>query len=412
MTRTTVNLFLRVRLADGRQARVKPALAKNHLMRPLWGIVNGVAEYHPEGNYVLRYRDQDGSRRWLVVGNKVDVAQAAQKRKETELRIAKDACELGATVTGLPAEGSAASRTTVTAAFAEYLQEVKTNKAPKTWASRTRVAGYFLESYSKRFLDEITRRDLLDFRGFLYARGLGDRTVFNSFQSVLSILRALGVTGLTLKTDMPRYTERAVRAYSDVELQKLFAACKADEELLFRTFLYSGCREQEVQFLSYADVDCHTRTIAIRAKEGLGFKIKDREERLVPVPQALVNALEERRKAYPKHRFVFPAKNGQPDGHMLRTFKKVALRAHLNCGHCRAKNGQSCATHPVCGKFTLHSFRRTFATLHAERGVPVHTLQRWLGHSDLETTLRYLAVADARSETVWAQVENTFGAWA
>jgi integrase len=115
------------------------------------------------------------------------------------------------------------------------------------------------------------------------------------------------------------------------------------------------------------------------------------------VPQALLNALEARKQANPGKRFIFPAKNGQPDGHMLRTLKKVALRAGLNCGHCENKSGESCAKRPVCSKVTLHSFRRTFATLHFESGV---------------RTLRYLAVADVRSEAVRTQVENTFGAWA
>ncbi len=412
MTRTTVALFLRVRLADGRQARVKPALAKNHVMRPLWGMVKGVAEHHPEATYILRFRDADGSRRWVSVGNKVDAAQAALSRKQKELKLAKEAAALGATVAGLPDSGPGASRVPIAAAFAEYLHDVKATKAPKTWGSRKRIADYFLQSCNKRYLDEVGRRDLLDFRAFLCAKGLKDRSVFNAFQSILSTFRALGVTGLTLKTDTPSFTERAVRAYSDQEVEKLFAACTAEQKLLFQTFLFTGCREQEIQFLTYPDIDTSARTIAVRAKENLGFRIKDREERLVPVPQALLNELEARKQANPGNRFIFPAENGQPDGHMLRKLKKIALRAGLNCGHCTNRVGHSCAKHPVCTRVTLHSFRRTFATMHFESGVRAHTLQRWLGHSDLETTLRYLAVADVRSEAVRTQVESTFGAWA
>lgn len=412
MTRSTVSLFLRVRLADGRQARVKPALAKNYVMRPLWGVVKGVAEHHPEGTYVLRFREGNGSRRWMVVGNKVDAAQAALSRKQKELKLTKEAAALGATVSGIPDSGPGSARVNMAAAFAEYLQDVKATKASKTWGSRKRIANYFLQSCNKRYLDEVNRRDLLDFRASLCAKGLKDRSVFNAFQSILSTFRALGVTGLALKTDTPSFTERAVRAYSDKDVERLFAACTADEKLLFQTFLFTGCREQEIQFLTYPDIDPSARTIAVRAKENLGFHIKDREERLIPVPQALLNALEVRKQANPGKRFIFPAKNGQPDGHMLRTLKKVALRAGLNCGHCENKSGESCAKRPVCGKVTLHSFRRTFATMHFESGVRAHTLQRWLGHSDLETTLRYLAVADVRSEAVRTQVESTFGAWA
>jgi integrase len=407
-----VKLFIRVRLADGTQVRVSPAKNKNHGFRPLWAVVKGKDEHHPEGTYVLRLRDQYGRRRWLTVGKSLDAAIAARARKEKEIKLAKDAAELDVQVSGLAESGAAAARVVITEAFAEYLQDVKALKAPKTWGSRKRIAEYFLQSCNKRYLDEVTRRDLLDFRAFLGAKGLKDRSVFNAFQSILSTFRALGVTGLALKTDTPSFTERAVRAYSDQEVQKLFAECTAEEKLLYQTFLFTGCREQEIQYLTYPDIDPSARTIAVRAKENLGFRIKDREERLIPVPQALVDALESRKQANPGNRFVFPGINGQPNGHMLRLLKKVALRAGLNCGHCENKSGESCSTRPVCSKVTLHSFRRTFATMHFEAGVRAHTLQRWLGHSDLETTLRYLAVADVRSEAVRTQVESTFGAWA
>jgi integrase len=46
--------------------------------------------------------------------------------------------------------------------------------------------------------------------------------------------------------------------------------------------------------------------------------------------------------------------------------------------------------------------------MHAEAGVPAPTIQRWLGHSDLATTLRYLAIADVRSEWTRSQVNATF----
>jgi integrase len=56
----------------------------------------------------------------------------------------------------------------------------------------------------------------------------------------------------------------------------------------------------------------------------------------------------------------------------------------------------------------LHKFRRTFATINHENGVSIRTLMEWLGHSDMETTIRYLAIADAGSEKVRQQVDRTF----
>lgn len=54
----------------------------------------------------------------------------------------------------------------------------------------------------------------------------------------------------------------------------------------------------------------------------------------------------------------------------------------------------TCATDPVCEHITLHRFRKTCATRWMENGIPIRTIQAWLGHKELETTMRYLGVAD------------------
>jgi integrase len=57
--------------------------------------------------------------------------------------------------------------------------------------------------------------------------------------------------------------------------------------------------------------------------------------------------------------------------------------------------------------WTLHAFRRTFATIHHEdNGVSVNTLKTWLGHKDIETTMRYLESANASSAHVRDTVDK------
>ena len=63
---------------------------------------------------------------------------------------------------------------------------------------------------------------------------------------------------------------------------------------------------------------------------------------------------------------------------------------------------------PVCEKWISHRLRKTFATLHHESGVSPRTLQKWLGHKSLETTVRYLGIADARGERMREQVNKSF----
>jgi len=89
--------------------------------------------------------------------------------------------------------------------------------------------------------------------------------------------------------------------------------------------------------------------------------------------------------------------------------KQVAFRAGLNCGRCETVDeGKSvcCATHPCCGEWELHSFRKTGATRHHANGVSVRKIQAWLGHESLEVTLAYLGVEDAADETSQEQVNS------
>jgi len=134
-------------------------------------------------------------------------------------------------------------------------------------------------------------------------------------------------------------------------------------------------------------------------------------ERRVPLPDSLVQALTLRHAANPDSLYLFPNKQGRPNGHFLRMPKKLAKRAGLNCGECfNVGNGkkQSCSKGPVCDKFELHKFRCSFATLHHEAGVLARQIQQWLGHSDLTTTLRYPAISDDRNQRTRDRVNNSF----
>src|SRR5581483_12183952 len=57
---------------------------------------------------------------------------------------------------------------------------------------------------------------------------------------------------------------------------------------------------------------------------------------------------------------------------------------------CKAV-AQRCGLDPA--KFDLKTFRSTYATGMLRRGFDVRTVQHWMGHKSLETTMRYLAPA-------------------
>lgn len=95
----------------------------------------------------------------------------------------------------------------------------------------------------------------------------------------------------------------------------------------------------------------------------------------MPVPKPLIELLRSHPHR-PHCRFVFPSSAGNREWHMLDHCKAIAKRAKL---------GE--------GKFDLKTFRSTYATRMLRAGFDVRTVQHWMGHRSLETTMRYLAPA-------------------
>jgi integrase len=78
--------------------------------------------------------------------------------------------------------------------------------------------------------------------------------------------------------------------------------------------------------------------------------------------------------------------------------KAVVYRAGLNCGQCvtvrkladgRTKTNR-CAEGPYCKRWFLHKFRHTYATRNLQDGIDIRTLQQWMGHRDIASTMVYL----------------------
>ena len=66
----------------------------------------------------------------------------------------------------------------------------------------------------------------------------------------------------------------------------------------------------------------------------------------------------------------------------------------MGCGRCEGcKAGESIDT--GCKEWTLHKFRRTYATRLLRSGLDLSTVQKLMGHSDLASTMRYLRPAES-----------------
>ena len=377
-----VNVTKRIKTAQGlRYCSV--VLSANGRIKPDAVLVNGKEERHSEGAYYLEWRE--GSKRVrLSIGKDASTATARRLQKEAELNARNNG------VAVLP-DGQNGNRS-VAAAVTDFLDETKLTKKPKTLAAYTTALSYFTESCLKLSLEDINRKDLLKFSAFLRdEKEQAPRSVYNKFENVMTFLKANGIRGLAGKNDWPRYTEEEPETYEDDELDTLFAACDAEERLWFEFFLMTGMREQEVMYTYWSDINFKASTVRVSHKPDRGWTPKAYKEREIPIPAKLVTSLKARKaKAAKTCDLVFPTSGCNAKMNFLDDLKAVAERAELNPED-----------------FWLHKFRATFATRCLWAGVDLRTVQQWLGHSDMESTMRYLK--PSRSQQVREKVNEIFG---
>jgi integrase/recombinase XerD len=363
----SVNLTKRISTPNG--LRFCPvARSANGRIKAQVVLIEGREESHPEGSYYIEW--YDGNKRLRRSVGKNSLAAEAKRHQQEQMLTAKaDGLKAGLRF----AEES--DRLSLADAVTAYLAETQLTKKPKTLAAYTTALDYFLESCKRQQLADVERRDLLEFAAFLRdEKEQAPRSVYNKFENVMTFLKSQGVRGLVGKNDWPRYTEEEPEMYEPEELGKLFAACDAEERLWYEFFLMTGEREQEVMYTYRSDVNCAASVVRVSHKPDRGWTPKAYKEREIPIPTKLAKKLKTWiAKGDKKCNLLFPTSGCSPKLDFLDRLKTVATRAALDEDN-----------------FWLHKFRATFATRCLWEGVDLRTVQLWLGHKDMESTMRYL----------------------
>lgn len=174
---------------------------------------------------------------------------------------------------------------------------------------------------------------------------------------------------LSVGKDPPEAAARRQRKEAELN-----ALSDAEERLWCGFFLMTGMREQEVIYTYWSDVNFAASTVRVSHKSDRGWTPKAYKEREIPIPARLAKSLKAwKAKADKARSLVFPTGGTNPKLDFLDCLKMCAERLKLDKED-----------------FWLHKFRATFATRCLWAGVDLRTVQQWLGHSDMESTMRYL----------------------
>jgi integrase len=441
---TKVRVYAQVKLKDGSQPYLDPVRTANKRLKLGWAVYGGQPQRFEDAVFYLRYL-RSGKRVFERQGGDPEQTLVSKQRIEAWLQALAAGVQAEAPIRGAAQAVKAAEPEgrSLLDCVAEYIAETEAHKRAKTFSAYSETLHLLLQSLQpqnpvdaevhtlkeyledrsllcravrRKHIENITREDVLAYMSFLWQRGNQPRTVFNRVEFLHTFLHRFGLpkadpqTGhrsLLRPNDKPRYTEKKVRAYNAMELKKMFGEATVDEGDLLHFFLGSGTREQEARFACWSDVDLTLKTYTVTEHLDLGYRPKDSEEGTLNIPDVLVERLKNRRMRHPGDRLIFPRNDGKPEGHLLRIIKRLALRAGVNCVHCTNKGGLFCKDHPVCRHVILHKMRKTYASRLHHQGVPARKIMEFLRHSDLDTTLRYLA--DVEDESTLARINAAIG---
>lgn len=394
-------LIARYKSADGTWKRAEALRSANGRIRPGYVLEDGQPRQVTDYLYQVRYYELR-KLKYESAGRDAAEAEALRRRIEQRTTVKAAAKQAGVRL------HDERRRKTLAQSASEYIRDAEQRNAREAALQARSVTSEFLRITGKTYVDELDRSDIFRFHRALARRGCSDRTIANKDARLRSWLMYAGVPkrdprlpeAHQIMPRRPRYEEKLPTVYTSDEISSILGAADPYMSLAIGLALKCGLREQELTHLEWSDIDEDAQVVRIRGKEKYGFRIKDSEQREVPIPSDLLTELKKWKASHkgmvlvlgtplPGRRSSKQAMRDRPNRKLLRALKQLAKREKLNCGHC-----QGCkAPHHECQEWNLHKFRRTYCTTLLRNGVDLRTVQAMMGHSDLASTMRYLRPA-------------------
>lgn len=243
--------------------------------------------------------------------------------------------------------------------------------SPRTHASYLSAVRELARFY-RRSPDELGVEELQRyFTHLVQERGLAPASCRVHLHGVRFLyLQVLKWPSFEVELVVPKCPQRIPELLTREEVRRILQACANPKHRMMLELCYGGgLRVGEVCRLRVGHIDGERGQL--RIEQGKGAK-----DRLVILSPSLLERLRAYwRRERPKG-WLFPSETYPERALGMSTPQKAFARAKARAGVERVGG--------------IHSLRHAYATHLLEQGLPVHQLQRLLGHRHLQSTLRYL----------------------
>jgi integrase len=298
----------------------------------------------------------------------------------------------------------------VTERYIKHLENVVERRSSTVETYKSIVKKHIRPFFEELAMTAVTDCDIEDFIATRKESGLAPKTINNQVILLTGIFNFAVKRGWTdfnvvQSVDRPSQSDGDpdIRFLDKDEVEALLRATPEDvlgqmEKVLYLTGATTGQRQGELIGLRWTDVDRANAKIRVRRNivRGILGKPKSRRSvREIPMTARLSNELIllRQRSVYKTdddYVFCHPDTGSPYDpSKMRKRYKAAAKRAGIR------------------QDVRFHDLRHTFGTRMASTGVPMRTLQAWMGHQSIQTTEIYAAYAPSPHEQEW--VETAFG---
>jgi integrase len=271
------------------------------------------------------------------------------------------------------------------AEWLRFIEEDRERKPSTLKDYRSVLQAYLLPAFGSEAVEAITPEDIEKWRRSLTS--LSNRSKNKLLIQLHGIFRraqivwGIPVNPLARVEKHPMRPSGDIQVFSPEEVWSLVRAADSEQDgALFLTAAFTGLRMGELLALRWRDVDFAGSTVRVRASYAAGQLTtpKSGKVRSVPLAPAVASALARlgRREHWlGEDDLVFVgAAGGYLDGSALRRrFKDALGRAGLR-------------------SLRFHDLRHTFGTRMIAKA-DIRRVQEWMGHADIQTTMRYLHYA-------------------
>ena len=272
-------------------------------------------------------------------------------------------------------------------AAAEYLRYIEHDRGRKpstVRGYRSAIEAHLLPAFGSAPIEDVTTRDIEQWIASFDGSPRSRNKLLIELHGILA--RAKKVYGLPTNAaaEVEKFPSRRsgdINVFLPEEVWALVRAAESDQDVaIFLTAAFTGLRMGELLALRWRDIDFTGRTIRVRASYYLGELTTPKSGKVRAVPMApdvasSLAQLGQREFWVDDDDLVFPGETGgYLDGSALRRRYKLALaRAGLR-------------------SLRFHDLRHTFGTRMIAKA-DIRRVQEWMGHADIQTTMRYLHYA-------------------